>query len=43
MAELETLKAEGRLRVVGQQESLRTFFADVFAYIYIYINVYMYL
>lgn len=41
MAELETLKAEGRLRVVGQQESLRIFFEDVFAlHIYIYINIY---
>ena len=36
MAELETLKAEGRLRVVGQQESLRIFFGDVFA-LHIYI------
>ena len=36
MAELETLKAEGRLRVVGQQESLRIFSGMCLPYIYIY-------
>ena len=43
MAELETLKAEGRLRVVGQQESLRIFSGMCLPYIYIYKCIYVFI